>query len=410
MSFERFIARRYLFSGQHKALVSMITFISIAGVALGVLALIVVISVMEGFDQNLQEKIIGANAHIEVARSYAESPFLTTGALELVRKVPSVKAAGPVVVRQALVQVPGAGNASRQTGVLIQGLDLSVEPQITRITDNVTSGAKNPGPWDIVMGEQIAKQTLFIPPGQKLRMIAPVWAETEMGQTPLYRNVQVVGTFKTGFPETDGFLAYASMEAARNMFMIPEGQFDGIRATAVDVNKVNDAAEEIQRQLGPMYTVTTWKTRNAGLFHALQLEKAAMFVILLLIVVVAAFNIIGTLIMVVMEKTREIGILKSMGAKDGAILRIFMNQGLIIGGVGTTIGTVLGLFICWVLKYKITLPDVSAAYLSDHIPVVIEIPIILLIVTSAMAIVILASLYPARQASKLNPVEALRYE
>jgi lipoprotein-releasing system permease protein len=410
VSFERFIARRYLFSGQHKALVGMITFISIAGVALGVLALIVVISVMDGFDQNLQEKIIGANAHMEVARSYSNSPFLTTGALEMVRKLPGVKAAGPMVVRQALIQVPGAENRSRQTGVMITGLDLSIEPQITRITDYVRSGAKELGEGDIVMGEQLAMKSLFIPPGQKMRMVAPVWSDTEMGSSPLWRNVRVAGFFRTGFPETDGFIAYCSLETARNLFLIPEGEFDGIRATAADPDHLEDTAAAIQKALGPMYFVNTWKTRNAALFHMLKLEKAAMFVILLLIVVVAAFNIIGTLIMVVMEKTREIGILKSMGATDSAILRIFVNQGLIVGSLGTLIGTVGGLAICWFLKYKFQLPDTAAVYMSDHIPVVITPWMIALIIGCAMAIVLVASLYPARQASKLNPVEALRFE
>lgn len=408
MTFERFIARRYLFSGQHKALVSVITFISIAGVALGVLSLIVVIAVMEGFDKNLQEKIIGAQAHIEVAKAYANSQ-ITTAALETVRAVPGVKAAGPVIVRQALIKVPGEGNENRQTGLMIQGLDLEVEPQLTRIMDRVEGDAV-PGEWGLVMGEMVASSTLYIQPGQRLLLFAPTFQETGEGRASLVRQVNLAGTFRTGFPDTDSMYAYTSLENARNMFLIPEGQIDGLRIVVDNPNRVAAIADQVQRALGPAVYVTTWQTRNAVLFHALQLEKIAMFIILLMIVVVAAFNIIGTLIMVVMEKTREIGILKSMGATDSAILRIFLNQGLIIGGVGTTLGAVLGVAICLLLKYYIKLPEISQAYLSDHIPVVIEPLIIALIVGSAMTIVLLASLYPARQASKLNPVEALRYE
>lgn len=409
MTFERFIARRYLFSGQHKALVSLITVISIAGVALGVYALLVVIAVMEGFDANLQEKIIGANAHIEVSRAYSNSPAITTASLQQIRKLPEVKGAGPVLVRYALLQVPGEGNEARQTGVIVQGLDLDEEEKITSIMSNVM-GKKKPSPDEIVLGDSLASPTLYILPGQELRLLAPVFAETAGGRTPLVRSVMLAGTFKTGFPETDGLYGYVSLEGFQRLFMVPEGQIDGFRVMVENPNQVDRVARDIRQLLGPYVNVTTWQTRNEVLFHALQLEKWAMFIILLLIVLVAAFNIIGTLTMVVMEKTREIGILKSMGATEGAIMRIFLNQGMIIGGVGTAIGASFGLFTCYLLKYHIRLPQVTAAYLSDHIPVLVNPIMVILIVGSALLICLLASLYPARQAARLDPVEALRYE
>lgn len=409
MKFESFIARRYLFAGQNKALVSLITIISIAGVALGVMALIVVTGVMDGFDANLRKQIIGANAHIEVVRRHVDSPPITTGSLEQIRAIPGVKGAGPVIMRFALVQVPGQGNELRQTGLRVHGLDLDVESEITNIMDNV-EGSARPGPYEIVIGSQVADELLFVNPGDQVRIIAPQFAETAMGSQPLIRNAIVAGKFTTGFPEYDGIFGYVSLEGARNLFMAPEGQVDGLRVMVNDPLRVNEVAQRLEELLGPTVLVTTWENRNKALFDALVLEKWAMFIILLFIVLVAAFNIIGTLTMVVTDKTREIGILKSMGAPESAILRIFRNQGLFIGAIGTGLGTVAGLATCYILENYVSIPELQSAYMSDNIPVLLDPFMIALIIGSAMLICLLASLYPARQAAKLDPVEALRYE
>ncbi len=409
MKFERFIARRYLFAGQNKALVSLITVISIAGVALGVMALIVVIGVMDGFDDNLRKQLIGAQAHIEVVRNHAEAPAITTGSLEQIRAIPGVKAAGPVVIRFGLVQVPGEGNEIRQAAITMHGLDVEREDDVTNIMQNVEGKAK-PGPFEIVLGKTVAEEVLFVKPGDRLIVMAPTFAETALGRSPLMREVTVAGTFSTGLQDFDGGFAYMSLEGAENIFMAPYGQVDGLRVMVDNPQQVNVVAAQIQELMGQDVLVTTWQTRNKLLFDALVLEKWAMFIILLFIVLVAAFNIIGTLTMVVTDKTREIGILKSMGATESAILRIFRNQGLIIGAVGTGLGTIGGLITCYILHNHVSIPELQNAYMSDNIPVLLHPSMVLLIIGSAMAICLLASLYPARQAAKLDPVEALRYE
>ncbi|MGC8841012.1 MAG: ABC transporter permease [Candidatus Sumerlaeaceae bacterium] len=410
MRFERFVARRYLFSGHHKALVSAITLISIAGVAVGVFALIVVIAVMEGFDRNLVEKIIGAYAHIEIVRASTESPPIELDKiLPEVDKLPGVKAAGPVIMRQALLQViPSEGEEPRQTAVFVQGVDLDRESRITKLMEKVAGKAK-PDQGEIVIGKKVA-QRLYIPLGARVTVFSPVFVRTPTGGSALARNAQVAGIFDSGFPEADEMIAYTDLATARALFMVPENEVDGIHLVVDDPQKVDQIKRLLQEKLGAAYLVTTWRERNPVLFDALVLEKWAMFIILLLIVLVASFNIVGTLIMVVIEKTREIGILKSMGATEETIMRIFVLQGLFIGGIGTLVGAVAGLSTCYLLQNHVRIDILSEAYLSDRIPILMDVRWNILIVLSALAICLLTSLYPARQAAKLDPVEALRYE
>jgi lipoprotein-releasing system permease protein len=452
MKFETLLARRYMFSGRHKALASLFTLIAFGGITLGVFALIVVIAVMEGFDRNLTAKIIGAEAHITITQSIegANNPIIAEEELPKVLSVPGIKAAAPVIMRLALIMTrdeetdaPAPGGPSspptaldpndpdalpdyssedsaqtdltrtrrppRQAGLLIQGLDLATEPRITDLMLNV-NGTSMPEGNDLVVGHSIATQQLMTTPGQRLLVIGSTFAETPDGPMPTMRNSRMVGVFQTGYPESDNFMAYTSLEGARRLFRIEDGRVDGIRAVVHDAEKVGEIQAELRRVLGPGRLVITWQDRNAVLFQALKLEKWALFVILMIVVLIAAFNIIGTLTLVVTEKTREIGILKSMGADERIISRIFVNQGMIIGGLGTIFGTLTGLGTCWLLEHVIRIPGVTAAYFSDRIPVHVNWSIVALTVVCSLLISLVAAWFPARQAARLDPVEALRHD
>ena len=410
MSFETFICFRYLKAKRKQGFISLITFISVAGVAVGVMALIVVLAVMAGFTSELRTKILGVNSHIVVQKLggiIEDYPAL----VDAIQHTEGVKSVTPYIYSQTMITTGNNG-----TGIVLRGIDpasassvLSLSSQL--IQGNISSlsrSEKEPGiPPGIIIGKHLARQ-LRVGMGDRVRLLSPSGPLTPMGVIPKIKTCEVTGIFDTGMYEYDSSLAYISLKTAQQFL----GMGDAVHGIEVNVNDIYLAANiatKIEEMLGPGFVAKDWMRMNQNLFSALKLEKTAMFIILTLIVLVAAFNIISTLTMVVMEKTKDIAVLKSMGAKSGSILRIFVYEGLIIGCTGTAIGVAGGLGLCKILsRYQfIKLP--SDVYPMSTLPVQVLPLDVTAVAFAAVLITFLATIYPSWQASRVEPAEALRY-
>ncbi|MFH1215366.1 MAG: lipoprotein-releasing ABC transporter permease subunit [Pseudomonadota bacterium] len=412
MNFESFICFRYLKAKRKQGFISLITFISVAGVAVGVMALIVVLAVMAGFTTELRNKILGVNSHI-VVQSLDGTMNDYRLQEEIIRATEGVQSVTPYVYAQTMIT-----SGSNSTGIVVRGIDprgassvLSLSSQLVSgdlsqldSTKQKDSGSSPPG---IILGKHLARQ-LRTGVGERVRLLTPSGPLTPMGVIPKIKTCEIVGIFDTGMYEYDSSLAYVSILTAQQLMSLGD-TVHGIEIKVDDIDKANLLATEIEKKLGPGFAAKDWMSMNQNLFSALKLEKTAMFIILTLIVLVAAFNIISTLIMVVMEKTKDIAILKSMGATSRNIMRIFIYEGLIIGCTGTALGVVGGLGLCKILsKYQfIKLP--SDVYPMSTLPVKVLPFDVTFIATSAVLITFLATLYPSWQASRIQPAEALRY-
>ncbi len=401
MSFEFFIAKRYLLARQKQAFISVISLISILGVGLGVASLIVVVGVMNGFSTELRDKILGINAHMVAA--------VMGGAMHDYRRdmaraeaVPGVLGATPFIYTGVRRVVP------RQVDPATAGKVLALPREmVAGSLEDVAAPGLFPG---IIVGRELADR-LGLGLGDTLNLMSPSGKESAAGFSPKVKTFAVRGLFKTGMYEYDSTLAYVSIPAAQDLLGFKRDIVTGLELKVDDVYAVASLAETVRDALGgpPVY-MRTWIDMNGNLFKALHLEKTAMFVILVMIVLVGSFSIITTLVMLVMEKTRDIAILKSMGATAKNIRNIFMLQGTIIGCVGTALGYGLGLGVALALeKYQfIKIP--GDVYPMDHLPVRLDWPDLTLIGVTALALCFLATLYPASQASRLEPAEALRHD
>jgi lipoprotein-releasing system permease protein len=390
--------------------VNIISFISVAGIALGVMALIIVISVMNGFHEDIRDKIIGSNAHV-MATSYFKDGITDYNELtEGIKKIDHVKSAAPYFMSQVMLKY-----GDKVDGLVLWGVNPQQISKVNNLSENMKRGdleyIMKPLPDNkrgIVLGKELMNN-LGAELGDDVVLISPVFYKTPSGMMPKMSKMQIVGVFSAGMYDYDTTFAYVSMDTAQKLFDKPDIA-SGIVIKADVLENASYVATEIHRKYKNIWA-RDWMSMNENLFKALKIEKIAMFIILVLIVIVAAFNIVSTLIMVVMRKTKDIGILKSMGAKRGDIMNIFVVQGLLTGIIGSIIGFVLGVAICMLLKrYPLSMPGGGSVYYIDKLAVSIKLTEIIIIPLISTFISFLAALYPAYEASKLDPVEAIRYE
>jgi len=416
--YEWFIGLRYLKAKRKQTFISVITFISIAGVTLGVMALIVVLAVMNGFEKTLKEKILGTQAHLVILKASQEGLDRYEDVLRKVEKVKGVVSAAPFIFTQVMLS-----SESSVSGVVLKGVDPDNVGKVTELEKNLKFGSleelkrevyeDQPG---IILGIELAKH-LSVSLNDAIQVISPLGTMTPMGMMPKMKRFRVTGIFHSGMYEYDNTMAYISLKSAQR-FLGLGTNVTGVEIKTENIYKVKEVAKEIRQRLGASFWTKDWMEMNRNLFSALKLEKIAMFIILVLIVLVAGFNIISMLIMVVMEKNKDIAILKSMGAPSKDIFKIFIVEGTVIGIIGTILGTFLGLgaafnlekiteFVENLFGFKILASDV---YYIDKLPSQVNPLDVVLIIMTAILISLLSTLYPSWRASKLDPAEALRYE
>jgi lipoprotein-releasing system permease protein len=411
MPFEYFIGGRYLRAKQKQAFISLITILSTAGVMVGVMALIVVIAVMSGFESDLKSRILGGQAHVVIMRQGGSFKDYQK-VVKYAESVSGVIAAAPVVYEQVMLR-----SAHGVSGAVLRGIDPESSGRVIKTLEKISipkavpsiqNDGRHPPTPGIVLGRELARN-LGVVKGDMIYLISPRGMLSPIGHVPAMKQFQVTGYFESGMYDFDGSFAYIRMDDAQKLLRLGES-VSAVEVRVTNIYGAREIADEIVAGLGFPYWAWDWIRKNQNLFTALKLEKTAMFIILTLIILVAAFNIASTLIMMVMGKTRDIAILKAMGATNKSIRKIFVFKGMIIGIIGTGLGVLAGSLLCALLKrYSIVELTGDIYYFTTKLPVRLEVIDVLIIVCAALVICFLATLYPAQQASRLDPVEAIRY-
>jgi lipoprotein-releasing system permease protein len=407
MSFELFIALRYLLARRKQAFISLISLISTIGVAVGVMALIIALALMTGLQGELRDRILGSTAHVYVWKSGGIADYRAEVAR--LRAIEGVAGAGPAILGKALISTNQA-----DAFISLKGVDPALEASVTDIQRamqrgtieglTATSEEESPG---ILIGRNLAEQ-LGVDVGDSATVLTPQGTLSPMGMMPRTRRVRIAGVYALGLYEFDAGYGFVSLPFAERL--LGKAAPDLIELRVEDIDAAPRISERIPRELGSDYVSQDWADMNQALFSALWLEKMAISITIGLIVLVAALNIVASLILLVMEKSRDIAILKTMGASSKRVMTIFMVQGLIIGIVGTVIGAACGLALCYVFDRHRLIQIPMDVYQISYVPFVVEPFDFAVVVASAVVICFLATIYPSRQASRLDPVQGLRFE
>ncbi len=407
--FEVYVAVRYLLARRKQAFISLISLISTLGVTVGVMALVVAVALMTGLQEELRDRILGSAAHVYVWKVSDGGYQDYKTEARVLTSVPRVVSAAPSILGLAL-----ARSRHGETFITVKGIDPEFEQHVTEVAQSVRRGSlfdlegvEGPVLGGVVIGEGVAESLgAFV--GDEITLLTPNGTLSPMGMMPRPRRLKVVGIFSLGLYEYDNSYGFVTLDVAKRL--VGEDQVQMMELRVDDIYASRQIADSIETELGPAYLTLDWQEMNQSLFSALWLEKMAIGITIGLIVMVAALNIVASLVLLVMEKSRDIAILKTMGAGRASVMRIFMLQGVIIGAVGTTVGAVAGYTLATILdRYRLIRIDMEV-YQIPYVPFRIETPDFVLIVVSALIICFLATLYPSRQASNLDPAEALRYQ
>jgi lipoprotein-releasing system permease protein len=408
LPFELHIAVRYLLAKRKQAFISVISLISTLGVTVGVMALVIAIALMTGLQGEIRDRIVGANPHIFVWKTSGIDDYHAEA--DKLRQVPHVTGAAPAILGKALVTA-----ARAEDFVNLTGIDPALEGGVTDLRlamqsgslDGLNGESEDGALGGVLLGKDLAR-SLGVEVGDSVTLVTPHGTLSPMGIVPVPRRLRVAGTFSLGLYEFDSTTGFVSLDVAKRLF--GKDQVDLIQLRVDDIWSASAIARSITAQLGEQYFTQDWSEMNRSLFSALWLEKIAISLTIGLIVMVAALNIIASLILLVMEKNRDIAILKTMGASVRSVMVVFMLQGLIIGLVGTAVGAAAGYGLAHILdRYQLIRVPLEV-YQVSHMPFRIELGDFAMVIVAAIVVCFLATLYPSRQAARLNPAQALRYE